>query len=88
MSTRGVCVQGACTCRMDVYRVSVQAESLCTGSVEWIKSWIFVFEMVPSSWMMWQVPDLHSMASDLSLRHWYGYIIVLMDTTIGCVVNS
>jgi hypothetical protein len=41
-----------------------------------------VFELVLSSWMMRQVPDLHSMASDLSLRNWYGYIIVLMDTIV------
>jgi hypothetical protein len=48
----------------------------------WIKSWRFVFELVPSSWMMKQVLNLHSMASDLSLRHRYGYIIVLMDTIV------
>jgi hypothetical protein len=47
-----------------------------------------VFELVQSSWMMKQVPDLHSMASDLSLIHWYGYIIVLMDTIFVCVVKS
>jgi hypothetical protein len=41
-----------------------------------------VFELVPSSWMMRQVLDLHSMGSDISLRHWYGYIIVLMDTIV------
>jgi hypothetical protein len=47
-----------------------------------------VFELVPSSSMMIKVPDMHSMASDLSLRHWYGYIIVLMDTIACCVVNA
>jgi hypothetical protein len=41
-----------------------------------------VFDLVPSSWMMRQVPDPHSMALDLSLRHWYGYIIVLIDTIV------
>jgi hypothetical protein len=41
-----------------------------------------VFELVPSSWMMRQVPDLHSMGLDISLRHWYGYIIVLIDTIV------
>ena len=28
------------------------------------------------------------MGSDLSLRHWYCYIIVLMDTIACCVVNA
>jgi hypothetical protein len=28
------------------------------------------------------------MGSDLSLRLWYGYIIVLMDTIACCVVNA
>jgi hypothetical protein len=28
------------------------------------------------------------MGSDLSLRHWYGYIIVLMDNIAYCVLNS
>jgi hypothetical protein len=28
------------------------------------------------------------MGSDLSLRHWYGYIIVLMVIIACCVVNS
>jgi hypothetical protein len=41
-----------------------------------------VFELVPSSWMMRQVLDLHSMALDLSLRHSYGYIIFLIDDIV------
>jgi hypothetical protein len=65
-----------------VYRVSLNAGWLCTGSVYSIKSWRFVFELVASSWMMRQVPDLHSMALDLSLRHRYGYIIILIDTIV------
>jgi hypothetical protein len=47
-----------------------------------MKSWRFLFERVPISWMMTQVPDMHSLDSDLSLRHWYGYIIVLMDAIV------
>ena len=87
MPTRAVCVYSACTRGLAVYRVHVHACWLCTGSMEWIKLWRFLFELVPSSWMR-QVPDLHSMASDLSLRHWYGYIIILMDTIVWCIMNS
>jgi hypothetical protein len=47
-----------------------------------------VFEMMTGCLRLKQVPDLHSMGSDLSLRHWYGYIIVLMDTVVCCVVNA
>ena len=28
------------------------------------------------------------MGSDLSLRHWYDYIIILMDSIVCCVVNA
>jgi hypothetical protein len=41
-----------------------------------------VFDLVPSSWMMRHVLDLHYMASDLSLRHGYSYFIILMDTIV------
>jgi len=71
-----------------MYRANMYAGCLKIGSVWWTEWWRLVLELVPSSWMMRQVPDFHFMSSDLSLRHWYGYIIILMDTIVLCVVNS
>jgi hypothetical protein len=31
---------------------------------------------------------MHSMGSNLSLRLWYGYIIVFMDAIAYCLVNA
>jgi hypothetical protein len=69
---------------LDVYRVSMYARFLKKRSVWWIEWW----RLVPSSCMIRQVPDLHFMASDLSLRHWYNYIIVFMNTIVWCDGNA
>ena len=62
------CIYASCLCTWCVQYVGYQ----CTRRVQWIKSWRFVVELMTSYWRLKQVPDLHSMSSDLSLRHWYG----------------
>ena len=73
---------------MAMYRANMYAGCLKIGSVWWKEWWRLVLELVPISWMMRQVPDMHSTGTDLSLRHWHGYIIDLMDSIACCIVNA